>query len=81
MGGSGSFGSFKGDMEAVLSSNNVNFLSYIQLTTTALKALLESQGGIVVMSSMSGNINGLIVQNSIFIVPYLYYLLKLSTLK
>lgn len=56
VGGSGSFGSFKGDMEAVLSSNNVNFLSYIQLTTTALKALLESQGSIVVMSSMSGRI-------------------------
>ncbi|XP_075687328.1 hydroxysteroid 11-beta-dehydrogenase 1-like protein A [Rhinoderma darwinii] len=56
IGGSGSFGSFQGDMEAVLSSNTVNFLSYIQLTSTSLKALLESQGSIVVMSSMSGRI-------------------------
>ncbi|XP_069820188.1 hydroxysteroid 11-beta-dehydrogenase 1-like protein A [Dendropsophus ebraccatus] len=56
IGGGASFGSFKGDMEAVLSSNNVNFLSYVQLTATALKALLESQGSIVVMSSLSGRI-------------------------
>ncbi|XP_072002369.1 hydroxysteroid 11-beta-dehydrogenase 1-like protein A [Engystomops pustulosus] len=56
VGGSGSFGSFQGDMEAVLSSNNVNFLSYIQMTSTALKALRESQGSIVVMSSLSGRI-------------------------
>ncbi|KAM3936911.1 hydroxysteroid 11-beta-dehydrogenase 1-like protein A [Leptodactylus fuscus] len=56
VGGGGSFGSFQGDMKAVLSSNNVNFLSYIQLTSTALKALLESQGSIVVMSSLSGRI-------------------------
>ncbi|XP_068094814.1 hydroxysteroid 11-beta-dehydrogenase 1-like protein A isoform X2 [Hyperolius riggenbachi] len=56
VGGSGSFGYFKGDMEAVLSSNTVNFLSYVQLTTTALKALQESQGSIVVISSLSGRI-------------------------
>ncbi|XP_044145313.1 hydroxysteroid 11-beta-dehydrogenase 1-like protein A [Bufo gargarizans] len=54
--GSGSFGSFNGDMDDVLSTNNVNFLSYIQLTSTALKALLDSQGSIVVMSSLSGRI-------------------------
>ncbi|XP_040276185.1 hydroxysteroid 11-beta-dehydrogenase 1-like protein A [Bufo bufo] len=52
----GSFESFKGDMDAVLSSNYINFLSYIQLTSTALKALLDSQGSIVVMSSLSGRI-------------------------
>ncbi|KAG9487329.1 hypothetical protein GDO78_007278 [Eleutherodactylus coqui] len=56
VGGSGSFGTFRGDMAAVLSSNKVNYLSYIQLTSTALKALLESQGSIVVMSSLSGRI-------------------------
>ncbi|XP_056386052.1 hydroxysteroid 11-beta-dehydrogenase 1-like protein A isoform X2 [Hyla sarda] len=56
VGGSGSFGTFKGDMEALLSSTNVNFLSYVQLTSIALKALLESQGSIVVMSSLSGRI-------------------------
>ncbi|KAM4053910.1 hydroxysteroid 11-beta-dehydrogenase 1-like protein A isoform 1-T2 [Anomaloglossus baeobatrachus] len=56
LGGTGTFGSFKGDMEPVLSSNKINFLSYIQLTSTALKALLESQGSIIVMSSLSGRI-------------------------
>ncbi|KAM9331227.1 hydroxysteroid 11-beta-dehydrogenase 1-like protein A [Gastrophryne carolinensis] len=56
VGGAGSFGSFQGDMEAMLSSITVNFLSYIQLTSTALKALQESQGSIVIMSSLSGRI-------------------------
>ncbi|XP_075048556.1 hydroxysteroid 11-beta-dehydrogenase 1-like protein A isoform X2 [Mixophyes fleayi] len=56
VGGSGSFGSYQGDMETVLSSITVNFLSYIQLTSTALKALQESQGSIVIMSSLSGRI-------------------------
>ncbi|XP_063769209.1 hydroxysteroid 11-beta-dehydrogenase 1-like protein A [Pseudophryne corroboree] len=56
IGGSGSFGSFQGDMQTVLSSITVNFLSYIQLTSTVLKALQESQGSIVIMSSLSGRI-------------------------
>ncbi|XP_073529543.1 hydroxysteroid 11-beta-dehydrogenase 1-like protein A [Phyllobates terribilis] len=56
VGGNGTFGSFKGDMEPLLSSNKINFLSYVQLTSTALKALLESQGSIVVISSLSGRI-------------------------
>ncbi|XP_073485415.1 hydroxysteroid 11-beta-dehydrogenase 1-like protein A [Aquarana catesbeiana] len=56
VGGSGSFGYFQGDMKDVLSSITVNYLSYIQLTSTALKALEKSQGSIVIMSSMSGRI-------------------------
>ncbi|XP_040206291.1 hydroxysteroid 11-beta-dehydrogenase 1-like protein A isoform X2 [Rana temporaria] len=55
VGGSGSFGYFQGDMKDVLSSITVNYLSYIQLTSTALKALQKSQGSIVIMSSMSEN--------------------------
>ncbi|XP_018427537.1 PREDICTED: hydroxysteroid 11-beta-dehydrogenase 1-like protein A, partial [Nanorana parkeri] len=58
VGGSASFGYFKGDMEAVRSSITVNFLSYIQLTSTALKALQKSQGSIVIMSSLSGKLLG-----------------------
>ncbi|XP_073438836.1 hydroxysteroid 11-beta-dehydrogenase 1-like protein A [Dendrobates tinctorius] len=47
---------FKGDMEDVLSSNKINFLSYVELMSTALKALLESKGSIVVISSITGRI-------------------------
>ncbi|KAM4808082.1 hydroxysteroid 11-beta-dehydrogenase 1-like protein A [Rhinophrynus dorsalis] len=56
VGGSGSFGTFQGNMDAVQSSITVNFLSYVQLTSTALSALRDSQGSIVVMSSLSGRI-------------------------
>ncbi|KAE8634448.1 hypothetical protein XENTR_v10002310 [Xenopus tropicalis] len=56
IGGSASFGFFKGDMDPVVGSITINFLSYVQLTSTALRALQESQGSIVVMSSMSGRI-------------------------
>ncbi|XP_073438837.1 hydroxysteroid 11-beta-dehydrogenase 1-like protein A [Dendrobates tinctorius] len=56
VGGPVSFEYFKGDVEPMLISNNLNFLSYVELTSTALKALLESQGSIVVISSMSGRI-------------------------
>ncbi|OCT98224.1 hypothetical protein XELAEV_18010455mg [Xenopus laevis] len=56
IGGSASFGFFKGEMDPVVGSIYINFLSYVQLTSAALKALQESQGSIVVMSSMSGRI-------------------------
>uniref|UniRef100_A0A8C5P9M5 Sirtuin 4 n=1 Tax=Leptobrachium leishanense TaxID=445787 RepID=A0A8C5P9M5_9ANUR len=56
VGGSGSFGTFQGDMDVVKSSMTVNFLSYVQLTSSALHALKESHGSIVVMSSMSGRV-------------------------
>ncbi|KAM8961053.1 hydroxysteroid 11-beta-dehydrogenase 1-like protein A [Pelodytes ibericus] len=55
-GGSGSFGYFQGDMDAVLNSLTVNFLSYVQLTSAALSALKRSHGSILIMSSMSGRI-------------------------
>ncbi|XP_053325873.1 LOW QUALITY PROTEIN: hydroxysteroid 11-beta-dehydrogenase 1-like protein A [Spea bombifrons] len=54
IGGSGSFGTFQGDMDSLLSSMTVNFLSYVQLTATALSALKQSNGSIVIMSSLSG---------------------------
>ncbi|KAM4709949.1 hydroxysteroid 11-beta-dehydrogenase 1-like protein A [Discoglossus pictus] len=56
IGGTSSFGTFKGDMDAVLSSLTVNFLSYIQLTSATLSALKKSQGSIIIMSSLSGRI-------------------------
>ncbi|NXE51021.1 DHI1A protein, partial [Casuarius casuarius] len=56
VGGSGQFGPFKGDMAAVTSSMTINFLSYVQLTTSALTMLRESQGSIIVISSMNGRI-------------------------
>ncbi|XP_073438838.1 hydroxysteroid 11-beta-dehydrogenase 1-like protein A [Dendrobates tinctorius] len=55
-GGLVSFEYFKGDVEPMLISSHINFLSYVELTSTALKALLESQGSIIVISSMSGRI-------------------------
>ncbi|XP_009685787.1 hydroxysteroid 11-beta-dehydrogenase 1-like protein B [Struthio camelus] len=56
VGGSGQFGPFKGDMAAVTSSMTINFLSYVQMTTSALTMLQESQGSIIVISSLSGRI-------------------------
>ncbi|XP_066465883.1 hydroxysteroid 11-beta-dehydrogenase 1-like protein A [Tiliqua scincoides] len=63
-GGDVRFGPFEGDMESVTSSMTVNFLSYAQLTVAAMDMLRESQGGIVVVSSLSGRIP------SPFSVPY-----------
>uniref|UniRef100_A0A8C0HDR5 Uncharacterized protein n=1 Tax=Chelonoidis abingdonii TaxID=106734 RepID=A0A8C0HDR5_CHEAB len=54
VGGSGQFGPFQGDMAAVTSSMTVNFLSYVQLTVSAMTMLQESQGSITVISSLSG---------------------------
>uniref|UniRef100_A0A8C3FWC6 DHI1A protein n=1 Tax=Chrysemys picta bellii TaxID=8478 RepID=A0A8C3FWC6_CHRPI len=56
VGGSGRFGPFQGDMAAVTSSMTVNFLSYVQLTVSAMTMLQESQGSIIVISSLSGRI-------------------------
>ncbi|XP_053135935.1 hydroxysteroid 11-beta-dehydrogenase 1-like protein A [Hemicordylus capensis] len=64
VGGSIHFGPFEGDMEAVISSMTVNFLSYVQLTVSAMKMLQESHGGIIVISSLAGRIP------SPFSVPY-----------
>ncbi|XP_024053801.1 hydroxysteroid 11-beta-dehydrogenase 1-like protein B [Terrapene carolina triunguis] len=56
VGGSGRFGPFQGDMAAVTSSMTVNFLSYVQLTVSAMTMLQESRGSIIVISSLSGRI-------------------------
>ncbi|XP_025893553.1 hydroxysteroid 11-beta-dehydrogenase 1-like protein B [Nothoprocta perdicaria] len=56
VGGSEYFGPFKGDMAAVSRSMTINFLSYVQLTISALSMLQESQGSIIVVSSVSGRI-------------------------
>uniref|UniRef100_A0A8C8SXC8 Uncharacterized protein n=1 Tax=Pelusios castaneus TaxID=367368 RepID=A0A8C8SXC8_9SAUR len=56
VGGRGYFGPFQGDMATVSSSMTVNFLSYVQLTVSALSMLQESQGSIIVISSLSGRI-------------------------
>ncbi|XP_054852793.1 hydroxysteroid 11-beta-dehydrogenase 1-like protein A [Eublepharis macularius] len=47
---------FRGDMEIVKRSMNLNFFSYVQLTISALNMLQESGGSIIVMSSMAGRI-------------------------
>ncbi|XP_019362337.1 PREDICTED: hydroxysteroid 11-beta-dehydrogenase 1-like protein B [Gavialis gangeticus] len=56
VGGIDSFGPFQGDMTEMTSSMTVNFLSYVQLTASAMTMLKESQGSIIVISSMSGRI-------------------------
>ncbi|XP_074868783.1 hydroxysteroid 11-beta-dehydrogenase 1-like protein B isoform X2 [Carettochelys insculpta] len=56
VGGSGLFGAFRGDMAEVTRTMTVNFLSYVQLTLSAMTMLKESQGSIIVISSMSGRI-------------------------
>ncbi|XP_048371075.1 hydroxysteroid 11-beta-dehydrogenase 1-like protein B [Sphaerodactylus townsendi] len=56
VGGVVGFHLFKGDMEIVKQSLTVNFLSYIQLTSSALEMLQESEGSIIVISSMTGRI-------------------------
>ncbi|XP_061458803.1 hydroxysteroid 11-beta-dehydrogenase 1-like protein B [Rhineura floridana] len=56
IGSYGSFGPLQGDMEAMITTMTVNFFSYVQLTVSALSALQESHGSIVILSSMSGRI-------------------------
>ncbi|XP_015285070.1 PREDICTED: hydroxysteroid 11-beta-dehydrogenase 1-like protein B [Gekko japonicus] len=55
-GGDVGFHRFKGNMEIVKSSMTINFLSYVHLTSLALHMLQESEGSIIVLSSMSGRI-------------------------
>lgn len=54
VGGNVGFHLFKGNMEIVKSSITINFLSYVQLTSSALHMLQESEGSIIVVSSISG---------------------------
>uniref|UniRef100_A0A8D0B7X2 Uncharacterized protein n=1 Tax=Salvator merianae TaxID=96440 RepID=A0A8D0B7X2_SALMN len=58
------FGHFEGTIESVITSMTINFFSYVQLTISALKMLNESQGSIIVVSSISGRVQ------SPFAVPY-----------
>ncbi|XP_077164901.1 hydroxysteroid 11-beta-dehydrogenase 1-like protein A [Paroedura picta] len=56
VGGVSGLEKFRGNMEIVKSSITVNFLSYVQLTSSALHMLQESEGSIIVISSMAGRI-------------------------
>ncbi|KAF7249183.1 hypothetical protein EYD10_04791 [Varanus komodoensis] len=56
MGGNAVFHPFKEDMELVITSMTINFLSYVQLTISAMDLLQEAHGSIVVVSSMAGRI-------------------------
>ncbi|XP_060105344.1 hydroxysteroid 11-beta-dehydrogenase 1-like protein B [Heteronotia binoei] len=55
-GGNVGFHLYKGNMETVKSSMTINFLSYVQLTSSALDMLKQSEGSIIVISSMTGRI-------------------------
>ncbi|XP_039551856.1 corticosteroid 11-beta-dehydrogenase isozyme 1-like [Passer montanus] len=54
--GASYFGFFDGDVEHVRKLLEINFLSYVAMTTSALPMLKESQGSIVVVSSMAGKV-------------------------
>ncbi|KFO98405.1 Corticosteroid 11-beta-dehydrogenase isozyme 1, partial [Calypte anna] len=54
--GTSYFGYFNGDIEHVRKLLEINFLSYVAMTTTALPMLKESEGSIVVVSSMAGKV-------------------------
>ncbi|NWH70052.1 DHI1 dehydrogenase, partial [Piaya cayana] len=54
--GASYFGYYNGDVEHVRKLLEVNFLSYVAMTTSALPMLKESQGSIVVVSSMAGKV-------------------------
>nr|XP_060641340.1 hydroxysteroid 11-beta-dehydrogenase 1-like protein B [Anolis sagrei ordinatus] len=58
------FGPFQWDLEQVIETMRVNFFSYVQLTLSALDMLQESQGSVIVVSSMAGRLP------SPFSVPY-----------
>lgn len=53
-GGTGGIKVFEGNMETLISSMTINFLSYGQMTVSALNMLNESNGNIIVMSSICG---------------------------
>ncbi|NXY87787.1 DHI1 dehydrogenase, partial [Alcedo cyanopectus] len=52
--GSSYFNYFNGDVEHVRKLLEINFLSYVAMTTSALPMLKESEGSIVVVSSFAG---------------------------
>lgn len=52
--GTSYFGYFNGDVGHVRKLLEINFLSYVAMTTSALPMLKESEGSIVVVSSMAG---------------------------
>lgn len=52
--GTSYFGYFNGDVEHVRKLLEINFLSYVAMATSALPMLKESEGSIVVVSSMAG---------------------------
>ncbi|XP_068275389.1 11-beta-hydroxysteroid dehydrogenase 1-like [Nyctibius grandis] len=54
--GTSYFGYFNGDVEHVRKLLEINFLSYVAMTTSALPMLKESEGSIVVVSSMAGKV-------------------------
>ncbi|KAM6998313.1 11-beta-hydroxysteroid dehydrogenase 1-like [Passerculus sandwichensis] len=56
--GQSGFTFFSGDVEHVRSLMETNFVSYVALATAALPLLRESEGSIVVVSSIAGKIAG-----------------------
>uniref|UniRef100_A0A8D2NPL3 11-beta-hydroxysteroid dehydrogenase 1 n=2 Tax=Zosterops TaxID=36298 RepID=A0A8D2NPL3_ZOSLA len=56
--GQSSFTYFNGDVEHVRKLMETNFVSYVALATAALPMLKESEGSIVVVSSVAGRIAG-----------------------
>ncbi|NWY95835.1 DHI1 dehydrogenase, partial [Loxia curvirostra] len=54
--GASYFGFFDGDVEHVRKLLEINFLSYVAMATSALPMLKESEGSIVVVSSMAGKV-------------------------
>lgn len=52
--GSSYFSYFNGDIEHVQKLLDINFLSYVAMTVSALPMLKNSGGSIVVVSSMAG---------------------------
>uniref|UniRef100_A0A8C5TEA1 11-beta-hydroxysteroid dehydrogenase 1 n=1 Tax=Malurus cyaneus samueli TaxID=2593467 RepID=A0A8C5TEA1_9PASS len=54
--GTSYFGFFDGDVEHVRQLLEINFLSYVAMATSALPMLKESEGSIVVVSSMAGKV-------------------------
>ncbi|NXH12520.1 DHI1 dehydrogenase, partial [Bucco capensis] len=54
--GTSYFGYFNGDLGHVRKLLEINFLSYVAMTVSALPMLKESQGSIVVVSSMAGKV-------------------------
>lgn len=56
--GQSSFSYFSGDVGHVRKLMETNFVSYVALATAALPLLKESEGSIVVVSSIAGELAG-----------------------